>query len=121
MGTPCSGPSVADETSAASALFAAVRAASPITVMYARSFPSSVAIRSRWAFVTSTGDTSLARIIRARSIMDVQTRSLTGTPFLDDPVVSCRLDLAREHVSHPLHHGACGRDEREQARQFLIR
>src|SRR5262249_49695291 len=120
MGTPWRGPSVVDETSAASALFAAARALSPITVMNARSFPSSAAIRSRWACVTSTGDTSLARIIRARSIMEVQTRSLTRAR-LENPVLGRGLDLARERVSHLVHHRACGPDERKQARQFLIR
>src|SRR5215831_20456921 len=85
MGTPWSGPSGAPDCTAASAARAAARADSPITVMYAFTFPSMAVMRSRWACTTSTGETFLPAIMRASSVIDVQQSSLTACPRSEDP------------------------------------
>ena len=65
-GTPWSGPSRWPASTAASARRAASRASSAVTVMNAFTVGWSASIRRSVASTTSTGETSLVRICRAR-------------------------------------------------------
>ena len=62
MGTPCSGPKGSSASTAASARWASVMAASAATVMNAFSSPSYAWMRSRKWAVTSTGDSCFSRM-----------------------------------------------------------
>src|SRR5438874_97127 len=84
---PVSEPSAAGARAASSA-------ASAQTVMNALSLPSSAVTRSRKARTTSTGETSLVRIMRESSVTERHTRS----GISEHPVLRGRLD-ARERQS----------------------
>src|SRR2546422_8184293 len=74
--------------------------------MNALSLPSSAATRSRKARTTSTGETSLVRIMRERSVTERHTRS----GISEHPILRGRLDVrerhllqARQEVERPRH------------------
>src|SRR5207302_2998410 len=104
--TPWSGPAGRPATSSASAARAASSAASAHTVMNALSLPSSAVTRSRKARTTSTGETSLVRIMRESSVTERHTRS----GISEHPVLRGRLDVreryllqARQELERPRH------------------
>src|SRR2546422_11551583 len=69
--------------SPASAGRAALGAWSAHTVMKERRDASGAVMRSRWARTASTGETALVAIMRARSAIDAQQRSvISGHPVL---------------------------------------
>src|SRR5262249_17647699 len=90
-----------------------------MTVMYARSFPSNNAMRSRCDCTTSTGEIPRVLISRASSVMDFQTRSFMSVR-LEHAVLGGRLDLAGQRVTDRLHRRSRSRDERKERRHLLI-
>src|SRR5262245_20374873 len=96
-GTPCYGPRSRPAICSASAWRAASSAASAHTVMKDLSAVSRAVMRSRWARVTSTGDTSLVAIMRARSRSDVQHNSAMS----QHPVLRGGLDIAQRKLLEP--------------------
>src|SRR2546425_771056 len=83
IGTPWSAGAGRPATSSASARRAALSASSAHTVMKERRDASSAVMRSRWARTASTGETALVAIMRARSAIDAQQRSvISGHPAL---------------------------------------
>src|SRR2546425_8754231 len=96
--------------------------------MNALSLPSSAVTRSRKARTTSTGETSLVRIMRESSVTERHTRSVIS----EHPVLRGRLDArerqgletrqevegARRRRPHPLARRRAPREPRELSRAF---
>src|SRR3989442_761448 len=83
IGTPWSAGAGRRAPGPAPARRAALSASSAHTVMKERRDASSAVMRSRWARTASTGETALVAIMRARSAIDAQQRSvISGHPVL---------------------------------------
>src|SRR6266478_5454554 len=77
-------------------------------------------MRSRWACTTSTGEIFFAAIMDARSVMEVQQRSLTReSPSLEDAVLRGGFGLGRDVVDGRQSR-ASGLDEGKQPGQLAI-
>src|SRR5213594_821647 len=76
-------------------------------------------MRSRCAWTTSTGDTFLAAIMRANSVIGVQQSSLTGCPRSENAELRSRLE-GRRYVGHRGQPAPSCFHERQQGRQLLV-
>src|ERR1700722_10073329 len=83
-GTPASVPSRSPAARLRSTALACASASSPFTCRNARTSPSTAAIRSRWAWVTSAADTLPAATAAASSAAVILVRSSMLSPSLLD-------------------------------------
>src|ERR1700735_720397 len=83
-GTPASAPSRSPAARLRSTARACASASSPFTCRNARTSPSTAAIRSRWAWVTSAADTLPAATAAASSAAVIVVRSSMVSPLLLD-------------------------------------